>query len=395
MPICYVLGGLGESVLSRSPNGSGIVWIDLAVIMLGKLGELRLAPNGIDPGPPDGVQVYATAALGPYLALPSLILGPQLAAQGYSVRLHWWDWRKSIYPAGVALAARIREEVAPAEPCAIIAHSAGGLVARAAWTDLGTTGDQSLVRRIVTLGTPHWGSYAIVQFWSGLAESINTSEYWNQTIGYNTAGYAPDLTGYKYFTTLDYQRLAQTWPAWYDVLPVLGAPDAASDPQREALYLASNWPAAARPQQTWLDYARDVTGPWLRSPGSQPPGHILTCLSGNGGSSPSALVDVAALGTTQALGNYLTGDGVVTQVASELEGSVVWRYGIDHTNWLPQLANAGDLVELITEVRTPGPPPPVQVSAEIQTTNVQPVPFPQGIDGGPASRACVAGACYC
>lgn len=395
MPICYVLGGLGESVLSRDPGGAGVVWIDLAVLMLGKAGETRLAPNGSDPGPPDGVPLFATAVPGPYVGFPAAVLGTRLALSGYSTRVHWFDWRKTLYPAGVALAARIRQEVTAADPCSIVAHSAGGIVARAAWTDLGTTGQQNLVRRIVTCGTPHWGSYTVVQFWCGESATIDLLNYWNQQVGYNTAGWAPDITGYVYRDTLFYRRLALTWPSFYDCLPVLGAPNAADDPNRVLLYDAATWPAEARPQQAWLDWSRDHTGPWLRSAASQPPAHVLTCLSGYGRTSPAALVSAAQLGQAGAFGNNEDGDGTVVRSSSALASGVLWSYPVDHENWLPTYSNTGDLAELVLEHREPGPPPPPEVSTEPQQTAVQPLPFEEALNSPPSRSVCVGGTCYC
>jgi hypothetical protein len=396
MKICYVLGGVGESSLCRSPNGSGVVWIEPAVLLLGKAGELRLAPNGVDPGPPDGVTLYAVGVPGPYIGLPTAILGAQLATSGYSTRLHSWDWRKQIYPAGQVLAARIRQEVTSAEPCAIVAHSAGGLVARAAWTDLGTTGDQGLVRRIVTLGTPHWGSYVMVLFWCGTSESIDIMNYWNQTVGYNTAGWAPSVTGYQYLTTLFYQNLAMSWPCSYELLPVLQAPDAATDPNRIDLYQATNWPSSARPQQAWLDYARNVTGPWLRSAGSQPPAHILTCVSGFPTPTPSALVDPSQLGEGDSVGRLVDGDNSVTQASAELATGVIHRYSVTHENLLPTLVNAGEIAELVLAERSPAPPPPPQTDTEILAESVVSIPgsmLPQPI--GMVTFGCATGACTC
>jgi hypothetical protein len=396
MPICYVLGGLGESVLSTFSADVGIVWVNATVLLLGQAGKMRLAPNGIDPGSPDGIALVAPTVVDPYVGFPALLLGVQLLSQGYSVRVHGWDWRKRIYPAGQDLAVRIRREVTTDAPCSIVAHSAGGLVARAAWTDLGITGDQGLVRRIITLGTPHWGSYVMVQFFCGSNQSIDIMKYWNQTVGYNTAGWAPALTGYIYLDDPFYQNLAMTWPACYEVLPVIGAPGADLDPNRVQLYDAANWPEEARPQQAWLDYARDVTGPWLRSAASQPPPEVLTCVSGSASTTASALVDPSKLGGSGCTGDYVTGDGAVTQASAELATSVVYRFTVNHENLLPTLVNQGEIADLVLDVRSPGPPPPPVVETEILPQSVAPIPgslLPQPV--GVVTFGCATGACSC
>lgn len=395
MPRCYVIGGLGESTLDRSRAGTQPVWIDLAVLMLGKLGEMRLAPDGTSPGEPDGVPLFATSGVDPYLQFPTLILAAQLLPSGYRTTVIPWDWRMAVYSAGVLLAAQIRTEVTSADPCAIVAHSAGGLVARAAWTELGLTGQTGLVRRIVTLGTPHWGSYSVVNYWQGGNVSIDWLIYANQQLGATVYGHAPDFWGYVSRPRLFYQQLGLTWPSYYDILPTLGAPDATADPNRALLYQASNWPAAFRPQQAWLDWSRDHTGPWLRSAASKPPPEVLTCVSGVNTTVPSALTSPEEFAQGGGLGQYVIGDNAVTRDSAELSTGVIWRYGIDHENLLPTLANSGELRDLILDVRSPGPAPTPEQSPDQQGTFLNALPFAVRPGQVGVPNNCLAGTCGC
>ena len=68
-----------------------------------------------------------------------------------------YDWRLGIDELGRTLAESVRQSAAPS--VMIVAHSMGGLVARAA---LGLDGMEK-VSRLVLLGTPNFGSYAPVQ----------------------------------------------------------------------------------------------------------------------------------------------------------------------------------------------------------------------------------------
>jgi PGAP1-like protein len=395
MRTCYVLGGLGESTLSRDPDGGRVVFVDLGVIMRGVIAEMTLAPDGISPGPPDGVQLFASGVLGPYLGFPASVLAVQLALRGWAVQLWPWDWRKPVYLAGVDLAAWIRGHVAEDEPCAILAHSAGGLVARAVWTELGKTDQQHLVSRIVTLGTPHWGSYSVVDYFSGANEAQQAMIRVNNTLGYNTYGWAPNITGFRLLTPLDFQKLGITWPGFYDCLPVLGAPGSEDDVHRVKLFTATNWAEAARPQQAWLDWSRDITGTWLRSPESQPPSHILTCVSGFGTSTPGQLRDPEQLGRPGAVGGFTDGDSAVIQSSAELAGGVVVRYAVDHLNMMATLANSGDLADLVTAERSPAPPPPPVVDDQPQTTYLAAIPFASPPLSGAPSLTCSSGKCAC
>jgi len=80
-----------------------------------------------------------------------------LRAHGLAAEFHDYDWRLPVRAAWEsALAERGARRAARA---AIVAHSMGGLVARAALALAGTGN----VERLVLLGTPHCGSFAAVQ----------------------------------------------------------------------------------------------------------------------------------------------------------------------------------------------------------------------------------------
>ena len=80
-----------------------------------------------------------------------------LEAAGYTVRCFDHDWRRDIGELGTEFSRRIAAE--PARHVSVIGHSMGGLVARAALrTEAG-----SRIEHLITLGTPHGGSFAPVQ----------------------------------------------------------------------------------------------------------------------------------------------------------------------------------------------------------------------------------------
>jgi len=80
-----------------------------------------------------------------------------LRAQGFAAEFHDYDWRLPVADLGRAFAERLRA-ARPAR-VAIVAHSMGGLVSRAALAQAGT----GHVERAVLLGTPNSGSFAAVQ----------------------------------------------------------------------------------------------------------------------------------------------------------------------------------------------------------------------------------------
>lgn len=128
----------------RPPLPNDIVWLDPIDIQLGRLATLRL------PGPapivPLGVVLFSYLRLKLYLR-----------AHGFAAEFHDYDWRLPVTQLGARLVERVR--ASGAARVAIVAHSMGGLITRAALA-LASLGN---VERLVFLGTPHRGSFAAVQ----------------------------------------------------------------------------------------------------------------------------------------------------------------------------------------------------------------------------------------
>jgi pimeloyl-ACP methyl ester carboxylesterase len=143
----YVLPGIMGSQLGFV-RGAGkpddILWLDPIDIAFGRLTELALREESKIV--PLGAMSYS------YLKLTL-----RLRKAGYDAVLLDYDWRRDLATLGRALAARIdadgRDEIA------LVGHSMGGLVARAA---LLHDADKR-VARVIQLGTPNAGSLAAVQ----------------------------------------------------------------------------------------------------------------------------------------------------------------------------------------------------------------------------------------
>ncbi|MCC7461107.1 MAG: hypothetical protein IT480_01455 [Gammaproteobacteria bacterium] len=143
----YVIPGIMGSELGRArpaPWPADLLWLDPFDIIGGRLVELDL----------DG-----GAALEPLGVLPPTYapLYLELRAAGCDVVLHAYDWRRSIVETGRELGARLAAD--PAGEIHLIAHSMGGLLARVA---LAAT-PQLRVAQLITVGTPHAGTFAPLQ----------------------------------------------------------------------------------------------------------------------------------------------------------------------------------------------------------------------------------------
>ena len=143
----YVLPGIMGSQLGfirGEQKPDDILWLDPIDIAFGRLTELRMA---------EGSRVVSLGAMN-YTYLKMTL---SLRRAGFDAVLLDYDWRRDISALGKLLAERITSD--GKDDIALIGHSMGGLVARAALTH--SAGKR--VSQLIMLGTPNAGSLAAVQ----------------------------------------------------------------------------------------------------------------------------------------------------------------------------------------------------------------------------------------
>lgn len=143
----YILPGIMGTQLGAvraAPSPADLLWLDPQDIIGGGLDRLRL---------PGAAALHPLGAI-PYSYLP---LQLRLRAAGYTVVMLDYDWRANLRDVAQLLSARLSADPAPS--VAIVAHSMGGLIARGAFRLPGF----ERVRRLITLGAPHAGSFGAVQ----------------------------------------------------------------------------------------------------------------------------------------------------------------------------------------------------------------------------------------
>jgi pimeloyl-ACP methyl ester carboxylesterase len=143
----YVLPGIMGSQLGFTRGGQkphDVLWLDPIDIQLGRLVELELD---------DHTHAVALGAMN-YTYLKITL---SLRQAGFDAVLLDYDWRRDVATLGKLLAQRIAAD--GKRQVAIVAHSMGGLVARAALTH--PAGAQ--VSQLIMLGTPNAGSFGAVQ----------------------------------------------------------------------------------------------------------------------------------------------------------------------------------------------------------------------------------------
>ncbi len=165
--IVFVPGIMGSNLITIDKDGDeDLVWINLFRLAAGQIGRLKLTPDGSREANPK------------FTVQPSELNKRTYARAILWLRASWnvepfaFDWRKDIDSAADALAAFIRTHL-PDQPVNLVAHSMGGLVCRNfirrhrdQWDALrGKEGGKA--GRLVMLGTPNYGSFAIPQAMTG------------------------------------------------------------------------------------------------------------------------------------------------------------------------------------------------------------------------------------
>lgn len=315
--VLYLPGLLGSQLLDRSTlSGSPIVyWLGEGLLGSRGLDPMQLAGDGISPGPSaGGIRLTAGDPL-------AVCYGP---LEGYMRYLGWdvlalgYDWRMSIVQTGqhVAAAALARWG---SEPLWMVAHSMGGLVARLAWRALKNQGRDRQLAGIVTIGTPHYGSWEIPRLWGRLPLTY-------QGIALACGLRHPAAAG-QAVEWID--AVVSSWPGAYELMPCPSAgPLPADDPfLAGALYTrpfyshTNRWVsgnALLRAQYTWSQLTAAV-----------PPGRLHQIV-GHGASTPYAMTGRLHVDDP---GSYLytdDGDGEVAGIYARLPGVPTVRVQGEH-----------------------------------------------------------------
>lgn len=143
----YVLPGIMGSQLGIPRSGgkpNDILWLDPIDLQVGRSTELKFSADS---------KVISLGAM----SYSYLKLTLSLRAAGHDAVLLDYDWRADIATLGKRLAERVAAD--GRDRVAIVGHSMGGLVARAALTNA----IDAQVSQLIMLGTPNSGSLAAIQ----------------------------------------------------------------------------------------------------------------------------------------------------------------------------------------------------------------------------------------
>ena len=152
-------------------GGSDSVWVKVARLVLGRIADLCLDASGAGEADPTKT-VRATGINKKYYTKTILALRARWNVEPYA-----YDWRKDVDVSADGLAELIADKFSK-QPVHLVAHSLGGLVARnfirrhpKLWEEMQGT-DLVAGGRLIMLGTPNYGSFAIPPVFTGSDQMI-------------------------------------------------------------------------------------------------------------------------------------------------------------------------------------------------------------------------------
>lgn len=346
----FVLPGCMGSQLKLTTEVTPI-WVDKDKLRAGGLSKLKL--DGKLPGTESPGQLQATAGRGlkEYYQRGTEILTRDLADTDWSFPIEWgYDWRLPLNVVAAQLKAAIEEQFALSGPTILIGHSQGGLIARLAYHTLNLAGKADRVYRIITLGTPHFGTCRVPVAWNGVGEEGILFAL-NEISKSPLLGVFPGPQG----VIRDLTAITMTWPAFYDLMPRIRNDGTVRDAVIAELYtLGYWWKIDWATKFPWLqelsDNASTRTHVFLSDSESVPVGRKLVCVVGNGYPTWDVTKDVVVKRTQ--LSHFVQtdkGDGTTTMESGYIPGSEKIVVECPHDRLYLSCAESGILKFLVGE----------------------------------------------
>jgi pimeloyl-ACP methyl ester carboxylesterase/O-acetyl-ADP-ribose deacetylase (regulator of RNase III) len=239
--IVFLPGLMGSNLASVEKNGDeDLLWVNLLRLAAGQMTRLELAPDGKHEKDPT-LTVHPAALDKRTYARALLWLRARWNVQPFA-----YDWRRDLDESADALARFLREQFGN-QPAHLVAHSMGGLVSRNfirrhhdLWQHL-REDDSGRGGRLIMLGTPNFGSFAIPQALTGVERLVHLLA-------------ALDLT----HNLIELLKILDTFVGSYQMLPAPGKIPAAT---QAALYRSESWgtfPVSAAHLQRAFQFHHDL-----------------------------------------------------------------------------------------------------------------------------------------
>ena len=233
--VVFLHGITGSDLAVNNGRDQDQIWVNFPRLFLGRIADLKLSADGKGEANPRHT-VVATRINKRYYARAVVALRARWNVEAFA-----YDWRRDIDASANQLADFIRARF-PGQPVHLVAHSMGGLVARtmiqrhsSLWEQMRGS-ELSVGGRLIMLGTPNYGSFAIVQAMTGEDRMMGLLE--------------------KVDIKHDMSELLSITNSFVGSYQLLPAPSKLP-PTLSGLYLANSWSQQSFVSQTHLDRAHD------------------------------------------------------------------------------------------------------------------------------------------
>jgi pimeloyl-ACP methyl ester carboxylesterase len=313
-PVLILPGIMGSRLAMKRGRTLDLYWLHPAAIAQGQLAKLALpGTRGLRP---IGVMLPG------YLKMKLM-----LEIGGFRPVLHAFDWRRDIEHNARALI-RVLESTGVARTH-VIAHSMGGLIARAALRH----DKRRLIGTLIQVGAPNEGSYAPVLALRAAYPTVR------KIAALDRIHTAEDLAR-KVFLTL---------PGLYQLLPTPG-------PNELDLFDAANWPSDLAPDARLLDAARKARG---RLPDPDARCFVVA------GTQQDTVTAIRRTDDEFEYGISAAGDGTVPLARALWPGARTWYSATNHGALSTDTEVLSALIELLqsgdtARLSTSAPPSPAQ-----------------------------------
>ena len=201
-------GIMGAELTVRKGNDADLVWVHLPRIVAGGISRLKMGPDGA----PEN-DSFATDMMRKYYL--EMLAG---LASEHDVEPFWFDWRRDLNESADQLNQMVSRRFGPTSEVYFVAHSMGGLVVRTWIKRHQVRWDKGC--RLIMLGTPNHGSFAIPQVITGAHKMVRKLA---------TADLRHNLS--------EFTKILNTFPGSCQMLP---SPRVMEN--MEPLYRAATWP---------------------------------------------------------------------------------------------------------------------------------------------------------
>jgi pimeloyl-ACP methyl ester carboxylesterase len=256
--------GTEGSTLWRVTNGvpDYQYWLRVQPLINGNFKFLKLNSTADGPADPNAGDIKALGLV--KFAGYSYDAIVNFLRQNYNVVVFPYDWRKPNAVSALDLYNRVNAVFGNTE-VTLLGHSMGCIMARRLYRLFKVNGKDSQIRRVISLGGPHWGAPQGVATFGRLTQTYRLAS-WAAAVNkrkiaevvlLGATGLAEVFSEGPNTNAVDDVMLS--WPSLYELMPIWSPSGPFKDVYYLTPYQAANWKnSQPKISQMWLDAARNT-----------------------------------------------------------------------------------------------------------------------------------------